>query len=300
MKRFFTYLQPFLRVLSFFGCYILLTTVTVGVLIPLLGHINPAETSPEEMARLQSSSLMLLLVQLSSLISLLFTLFIFIRIPPAKDYVGLGLTGEGVLKDIGLGCLAGAGIIGISFLVLFLSGVVSSVELNEAFTGRELLVWLLIYLVVAFVEELMFRGYFLNVFMDRYPPLVSLLVTSLFFGLMHFLNPSFGWLGFVNIFLAGLLMGLVFFFRRNIWLPLGIHFGWNFVQGTILGFNVSGIDAENLLHLQLEGSALMSGGDFGLEGSLVTTAVCLAAITLIWYYGRLSFQPVEFEENEPG
>ena len=143
MKHVLTYLQPFLRALSFLGCYMLLMGVVAALLIPVLGNINPAETTAEELAGMQSSSLMLLLLQLSSLISLLLVLFVFTRIPPAKDYVSLGLTGGGVLKDIGLGCAAGAGIIGVSFGVLLLTGTISSVELNESFTGSELLTWTL-------------------------------------------------------------------------------------------------------------------------------------------------------------
>src|SRR3546814_6374331 len=104
---------------------------------------------------------------------------------------------------------------------------------------------------------------------------------------MHFLNPSFGWLGFINIVLAVVLMVLAFFRRGSIWLPVGLHMGWNFVQGTVLGFHVSGIEAETVFQLQLQGSEWLSGGNFGLEGSLATTLVCLGAIGYLYYYGRL-------------
>lgn len=299
MKNTFSYFRPFLSVLSFFGCYMLFSGMTGALLIPMLGQIDLVEMTPAEWAGLQSNPLMLLLMQMSSLLSLLITLFIFVRLPPARDYISVGITGSNVLKDIGLGCLVGVGIIGASFLLMLLTGVVESVSLNGDFDGRNLLNWFLIYVIVAFVEEAMSRGYFLSVFMEKYSPLMSVLITSLIFSLMHLMNPSFGWTGFLNIFLAGLLMGLAFFRRRSIWLPMGLHFGWNFMQGTVLGFNVSGIDAETLLRLQLSGHPLLNGGDFGLEGSLLTTLVCLIAAALLFYYGNLSFQPIEFEENEP-
>lgn len=299
MKRVFSYLQPFLKVLAFFGCYFFMMSIAAAFLIPMLGQIDPAVMSTEDIEALESDSAMLLLMQLGSLIGLLLALFVFSRFPPRKDYVSLGLTGEHVLRDIGLGALAGTGIILVSFLVLWLTGTVGSLELNEAFAAGHLFVWLGIYLIVAFVEEVMFRGYFLNVFMERFSPFSAILITSALFGAMHFLNPSFGWLGFINIALAGVLMGLVFFRRGNVWLPMGLHLGWNFVQGTVLGFNVSGIEAETIFRLHLQGSRWLSGGDFGLEGSLVTTFVCLGAILWIFYYGRLSLQPLEFDEHEP-
>ncbi|QEC52922.1 hypothetical protein EDD80_105129 [Anseongella ginsenosidimutans] len=299
MKNALSYLQPLLKVLAFFGCYIFLMAFSAAFLVPLLGRIDPSVLTPAELDAMQSSPALLLLMQLASMIGLMLTLFFFSKLPPKKDYISLGLTGEHVLKDIGLGALAGTIIILLAFLVLWITGTVSSLELNEAFSARELLLWFGIYLIVAFVEEVMFRGYFLNVFMERYTPFAAVLMSSLFFAFMHLLNPSFGWLGFLNIALAGVLMGLLFFYRGNIWLPVGLHFGWNFVQGTVLGFNVSGIDAENILSLQLKGSELISGGEFGLEGSLVTTLVCLCAIILLYFSGKLVFQPLEFDEHEP-
>src|SRR3546814_5446388 len=101
-------------------------------------------------------------MQLSSLIGLLLTLYFFSNFPPRKDYVSIGLTGESVLKDTGLGILAGTAIILVSFLVLWLTGTVSGLELNEAFSTGKLMIWLMIYLIVAFVEEVMFGGYFLT------------------------------------------------------------------------------------------------------------------------------------------
>src|SRR3546814_10752376 len=128
------------------------------------------------------------------------------------------------------------------------------------------MIWLIIYLFVAFVEEVMFRGYFLNILMERFSPLSAVMITSLLFGFMHFLNPSFGWLGFINIVLAGVLMGLAFFRRGSIWLPVGLHMGWNFVQGTVLGFHVSGIEAETVFQDRksvVEGKSVTVRGDRG-------------------------------------
>lgn len=298
MKTVFSYVRPVLKVLAFFGCYLFLMGFSAALLVPVLTQIDPAAMNPDEFSAVQSSPAMLLVMQLGSLIGLLITLFIFTRLPPGKDYLQLGITGEKVLKDMGIGLLAGAMLILLSFLAIYLSGSIGSLELNSAFSIQELALWLIIYLIVAFVEELMFRGYFLNVFTERFPPVIAILITALLFGCLHFLNPSFGWPGFLNISLAGILMGLVFYYRGTVWLAVGLHFGWNFVQGTILGFNVSGVEAETIFQLQLSGNELLSGGEFGLEGSLLTTLVCLCAIFLIYYSGRLNLRPIKLDDYE--
>lgn len=298
MKKFLSYLQPFIRVCAFFGCYLFLMSFASALLIPFLGGVNPAELGQSELESLQRDPSMLLLMQLGSLIGFLFTLFIFTKIPPRKDYVQFGLIGENVMKDIARGAGVGAAVIVLSFLVLWATGTVQSFTFNPDLSIRLVIVWFGIFLIVAFVEEVMIRGYFLHIFMERYTPLASVGITSLLFGSMHFLNPSFGWIGFVNILLAGLLMGLIFFVRQTIWLPLGVHFGWNFVQGTVLGFHVSGIEGDAIFRHNLQGDSLLSGGEFGLEGSLITTGVCLGVIILVFVYGRLNFQPVEFEMYE--
>ncbi|MFS8618105.1 MAG: CPBP family intramembrane glutamic endopeptidase [Solitalea sp.] len=298
MNSFLSYLQPFLRVFAFFGCYIFLTGFSAAMLVPFLSGIDFSQTDPSALASMQSDPALLLLMQLASLIGFLFTLFVFSKLPPRKDYIQFGLIDHRVIKDLGLGTAIGTGVILLSFLILWLSGTVGNLQLNGDMSLRLLVVWFGIYLIVAFVEEVMFRGYFLNVFMDRYTPLTSVLITSILFGSMHFLNPSFGWLGLVNITLAGVLIGLTYFIRKTIWLPLGIHFGWNFVQGTVLGFHVSGLEADAVFRHELSDNALLSGGAFGLEGSLVTTLVCLIVIGLVYFYGKLNFRPLEFNEYE--
>src|SRR5690606_38169967 len=240
----------------------------------------------------------LVLMQLAWLIGFLLTLFLFAKLPPRKGCVQVGLIDCQVRKDLWLGAALGPVRRLLSFLILWLSGTDGNLLLHCDMPLSLLVVWFGVYLIVAFVEEMMFRGYFLNVFMDRYTPLASVLITSILFGSMHFLNPSFGWLGLVNITLAGVLIGLTYFIRKTIWLPLGIHFGWNFVQGTVLGFHVSGLEADAVFRHELSDNALLSGGAFGLEGSLVTTLVCLIVIGLVYFYGKLNFQPLEFNEYE--
>src|SRR3546814_8069612 len=146
MKRIFAWLQPFLTMLAFFGCYFFMMSMSAALLVPLLGNIDMSAITPEEFEGLESNAGMLLLMQLSSLIGLLLTLYFFSNFPPRKDYVSIGLTGESFLKDTGLGILAGTAIILVSFLVLWLTGTVSGLELHEAFSTGKLMIWLMLYL----------------------------------------------------------------------------------------------------------------------------------------------------------
>ena len=79
------------------------------------------------------------------------------------------------------------------------------------------------------------------------------------------------------------MLAAAFVYTRRLWLPIGIHFAWNFVQGAVFGVAVSGNEAKGLLQSTLSGPSLLSGGDFGAEGSIFAVAVCLiAGIYLIW------------------
>jgi len=98
---------------------------------------------------------------------------------------------------------------------------------------------------------------------------------------MHLGNDHFNWIGFTNILLGGLLMALFFILYRNIWICTGLHAGWNFVQASLLDFNVSGIDVHSLVQFSVVGYPRLTGASFGYEGSLV--AVVLQILALIYF-----------------
>lgn len=145
---------------------------------------------------------------------------------------------------------------------------------------------LILYILVGITEEVLVRGYILNNLMDSFNNYVALVVSSIFFGLLHGLNSHVSWVGLLNITLSGVLMGMYYVHRKNLWFPIGMHFAWNFTQGPILGFNVSGMSNKSLFIQQTTDDLLLTGGDFGLEGSILTTPVLIAAIVLIHYLYR--------------
>ncbi len=133
-------------------------------------------------------------------------------------------------------------------------------------------------------EELAFRGGVFRILEDSFGTAVALLLSAGLFGLMHAANRGATAVSTVAIALeAGVLLGAAYAVSRNLWLPIGLHFGWNFTEGGVFGATVSGGGfGQGLIHMPLSGRDLLTGGVFGPEASLVTVAVCLtAAIILI-------------------
>jgi len=147
--------------------------------------------------------------------------------------------------------------------------------------------WL--FLAVAFREEILFRGYPFQRLVDALGPWGTLLLTSLGFAAAHWGNPGMSgdtrvWAS-VNIALAGLLLGLCYLKTGRLALPIGLHLGWNWAQGSLLGFPVSGHEVGGFLAPVLhDGPLWLTGGRFGLEASLpcALVAALAAAGLLLW------------------
>lgn len=204
--------------------------------------------------------------------------------------LGLGLDRRWALQ-FALGAGAGMGLIALAALAAWITGAcrfewVPSGALGRMTTG----VWL--YLAVAFNEELLFRGYGLQRAVEAFGRGAGQLLFALIFAYAHWGNPGMHGATLVwatlNIFLAGLLFGLVWMRTRSLAAPMGLHLGWNWMQGSVLGFGVSGGASEGLLKpLFTDRPEWLSGGDFGLEAGLPCTVLCLIciALTLRWNPG---------------
>jgi len=144
----------------------------------------------------------------------------------------------------------------------------------------------LFYLLPALTEELTFRGYIFQRLETSLGPRSTLIVTALLFSAAHLGNPCPDpWTrarASLTILAAGLLLGLAYQGTRSLALPMGIHLGWNWTQGSLLGFGVSGTEAPGLLAPHLKGSGgWLTGGTFGLEGGIPCLVFCLLACILM-------------------
>lgn len=116
----------------------------------------------------------------------------------------------------------------------------------------------------------------------------GILVNSLIFSLLHFMNPHFTILPFVNIFLLGLLFSLVFYLTDSIWMASAFHSFWNMAQANIFGISVSGTDHVKVTYFLslMKENNVFNGGRFGIEGGIITSLVSLIGIGICLYIGK--------------
>jgi hypothetical protein len=199
-----------------------------------------------------------------------------------ESFRSLGFKLKDAGKDWAVGLLLGLVMISAGFILLIILKEISwagtKVDLSS------LLLSVVLFLAVAFNEELIFRGYILSNLMRSMNRYVALVVTSVLFSLVHLGNDSFSWFSFLTILLAGLLLGLPYLYTKSLWLPVALHFSWNFFQGTIFGFNVSGNKEYSLITQSREADTLMNGGAFGFEGSILSVIFLAIAICSFWFY----------------
>lgn len=135
----------------------------------------------------------------------------------------------------------------------------------------------------AVTEELAFRGVVLRIIEERCGTVIALVGTSLLFGGMHLINPDATWWGALSIAIeAGGMLGACYVATRRLWLPIGLHFGWNYAESAIFGTEVSGDGSSHgLLHSLTSGPTLLTGGEFGPEASLAAVIGC-TVVTIVF------------------
>lgn len=126
-------------------------------------------------------------------------------------------------------------------------------------------------------EELLIRAVAFRILESWLGSWIALAISAVLFGVMHLPNPEATALSSAAIALeAGVMLAAAYVLTRRVWLAIGIHMAWNFTQSGIFGAPTSGVPSPGFLEGQLHGSALLSGGAFGPEASIVAVAVCLA------------------------
>jgi hypothetical protein len=194
----------------------------------------------------------------------------------------LSLRGAGA--EFGLGALLGAAMILVSFGLIVAAG---GYDVGGFGYPGDFAVSLAAGISAGFVEEIVFRGLFLRVLEEGLGTWLALAATALLFGLVHLGNENATLWGAVAIAIeAGILLGAVFVLTRRLWAVVGLHVAWNFVQGAVVGSEVSGtgFGADGLIDSEPSGPDLVSGGVFGVEASVVTVVVCvIVAAALLWW-----------------
>lgn len=179
------------------------------------------------------------------------------------------------VRELIEGVLVGAGLFTVTIGILWGLGYYRVTGFNGwgAITSG-----LALAVVSGVFEELLLRGILYRVVEEYMGTWFALIFSAAFFGFAHLANPNATVWGAAAIAIeAGILLAAGFVVTRRLWLPIGIHFAWNFTQGAIFGVAVSGNEVQGLLQATLQGPALLSGGAFGAEASIFAVIVCLAA-----------------------
>lgn len=181
-------------------------------------------------------------------------------------------------RGFGFGLLAFGG----SIVILGTTGLTTLDHIEGAAVGGILIV-LVGWLVQGAAEEIVTRGWLLNVIGARYRPWLGVLASVLIFSLLHGLNPNIGPLPLINLALFALFAGLYMLWEEGLWGVAAFHSAWNWAQGNVFGMQVSGNEAgATLLQMKvLPGADLITGGGFGPEGGLAVTAVMIVALGLV-------------------
>jgi len=203
-----------------------------------------------------------------------------------KRPVGLGLVcNQYSLHQLLSGFITGMSLMLFVFGAEYLTGGLRYQGCNfnlasVGYLGLNLCNGLIALFLVAINEELGFRGYMLQKLSGRYSFWFAALVSSVLFGTIHLLNfaPGTSVLAIVNITLAGFLFALAYRQTKALWLPIGIHWGWNYLQGYIIAFPgyVTPAPFTGLLKVSYPSASVWNGGSFGPEGGLWATLVLIA------------------------
>lgn len=214
--------------------------------------------------------------------------FIFVKFIDKKNWSYLRLKSDNKLKLFLLGIL-----VSLAIVLFFTGGLIlfGAVVITIEPKSLELI---LFYLILALIgtfavvlnEELISRGYVLKTLENHSGAIFAVILSSLLFSLFHIFNPNTSLLGFLNVFLMGCLVALVCIYYNNLWVPIGLHFGWNF---SLYLFNlpVSGHQYPNpIFTLKYNAYSLLSGSRFGPEDSIVLTI--LLSIIVAYIFMKLS------------
>jgi membrane protease YdiL (CAAX protease family) len=212
-------------------------------------------------------------------------------------------------RDLGFGLFLGAALMLIIFLIELGAGWVSITgtlvtRAPDAPFLLTILLPLITFVAVGIYEELLSRGYHLrnmaeglnwNVIGPRWALVIATLLSSALFGLAHLANPNASFISSFNIFVAGaILLAVGYLLTGELAIPIGVHITWNFFQGNVFGFPVSGADfgSATFISIQQGGPDVWTGGAFGPEAGLlglggILLGGVLTALRVHWRYGRV-------------
>ena len=221
------------------------------------------------------------IIQYFDLIGIFLLLWILMRFVDKEPFIKLGFSVKGKTNDIILGMTLGLLLMAVGYSILILLGEIEFVSFN--YDLKSILLLFLLFVAVSVVEETYVRGYVLKNLLKSFNPVISLIISSAIFSLLHFFNPNVNYIALTELFIAGILLGVSYVYTKNLWFPIALHLSWNFFQ-VMFGFNVSGMNTYSLIEFEILENNNINGGDFGFEGSLLSILFSIIMIYFINNY----------------
>lgn len=214
--------------------------------------------------------------------------WITLRFVDKRPFISIGLPFRApALKELSIGLLFGAGMMSLIFVIEYAAGMVH-IEFRSLTTEQQMGIFFnsaFLYIVVGYGEELLFRGYILQVLAEGTSRLISALFFGVLFAFAHAKNPNASLFGLINVGLAGIWLAVAYYKTNALWLPIGMHISWNFFQGFVFGFPVSGTtsETEQISKALQTGAEWITGGTFGPEGGALATVMLVISTALIYF-----------------
>lgn len=278
--------RGWIRAALFFVVYILVF-VSTGVLIGAAYGMSMVIKGSNSQPNTATMNNVVLLSLFAGSIMVILIAVLFRRFIDRQSWFSMGFAWKNFQQDAGVGFLLGPAILGAGSLILFVNHNLQWTD--AAFSSTDFFMAVVLMLLIAISEEIVFRGYLLNNLMESMNKWVALLISALLFTIAHGTNPNINTLSVINLFIGGILLGVNYIYTKNLWFSICFHFSWNFLQGPILGYDVSGIALQSVLQQEVSGNPIITGGLFGFEGSIlcsILTAITVGLLYLV-YEARL-------------
>ena len=267
-----------------------LSSELVGPFSTAIGYLTEVFSPGNGVASIQEFFYhYILYYELFSFVFILLLFIFWVKVIEKNSLSSLGFVKRNWLKYLVWGIMISLVQMGVIALVYQVSGIGSFV-LNEL--SLEPLLFILglfpFWLLQGGTEEVATRGWLLTRIAARTNLPLAIAISSSLFGILHMGNAGVTFLSVLNIILDGVLAGLLFIYTDSIWLVVAQHGTWNYVQGNLLGFQVSGTgaDASIFSFTMGDGPDWLTGGEFGAEGSIITTLVLLLSVVMVYRLGE--------------
>ena len=282
-----------LRAILFLPIWLVIMGLVQGigvVLVMVVSGVDMANPDSAEalFGEMSFDSPTMLILTVFSLLGSFLALWVATKFIDRKPLMSIGLSVKDKTNEMLIGLAFALAFIGGLFVILWLIGAIN-VTGYVGFKPGVFIVSMMLFMA-AFDEELIFRGYILNNMMDATSNRwIALAGSSVLFALLHAGNPSIWstWVPMTELFAAGFILGISYTFTKNLWFPTFFHFGWNFFQG-LFGFEISGLNVDSWKMISHENSGnvpdIVSGGSFGIEGSVITLSCTIICTYLIFKY----------------